>query len=173
MARPTDSELRAEMREKVTQRVERYTRNPTALEHEHLLPLVGEVFGADAAEFFDREGCLPLSTAGFPWPMKPVAARMYALTVLAASVLGSIAAMAVLWNFLAPWVAALIAVLFGVALWFGIPRLTRLFPPADLDERNRLVDVFDAIVTKNNTAAEERATQARMERLLGENDDRL
>lgn len=173
MARPTDSELRAEMRDKLTERVERYTRNPTAQEHEHLLPLVGEVFGDNAAEFFDREGCLPLSTGGFPWPMKSVAARMYALTVLAASVLGSIAAAVVLWNFLAPWVAALVAVLFGVTLWFGIPRLTKLFPPADLEERNRLVGVFDDIATRNRAAAEERAMQARMERLLRENDDRL
>lgn len=155
----------------VAEAVARYARSQNALEHERLLPLVGESFGPDAAEFFDREGCLPLRRGrGFPWPMPEGGARLYALAVFMGSLVGALGAMLGLMNFVDPWAAGLTAVGVGVALWFGIPALTKLFPPADLEERHRLVGAFNEIKTKNRASAEERALQARINRLLSEND---
>ncbi len=164
MTKPTDSEPSTKLRSTVDEAVKRYTRNPNAVEHERLLPLVAEVYGDNVAEFFDREGLLPLIAGDFPWPMKTVTARIYVFGVLATSIVGAIAATLVLRIFLAPWVSVLIAVLFGAALWFAIPNLTKLFPPADLEERNRLVGVFNDICTKNKAAAHKRAMQVPMDR---------
>lgn len=165
---PQDAETQ---RSQVANAVMRYRRNPNALEHERLLTLVAETHGPDAAEFFDREGCLPLSHGrALPWPMRDDTAWLFLTTRGMLSIMASLAALLGLTPILGLLTAFIIAGAVLAALWFGIPALVALVPPSDLQERHRLVQVYDELVQTNYESAEQRALEARMERLLREND---
>lgn len=166
-----------EAKNQIAQRVARYRRDPQPVEHEELVLLIDEFYGRNAAEFFDEEGWLPLTgkvgLGGFPWPMEPLAKSMYAVQVLMWSVIVAFASAVALSRVVDIRIAAVIGVGVGIALWFGAtPLISRLFKPKDLAERQRLVEVFDAITERNTAAAAERAKQARNERQFGRTPDR-
>lgn len=52
----------------------------------------------------------------------------------------------------------------GMAVVSGIPTVHRLFPPADLSERKRLLDVFNEIVERNKSIAAAQSASARAAR---------
>lgn len=142
----------------IAQRVARYRRDPQPVEHEELVLLIDEFYGRNAAEFFDQEARLPLTgkvgLGGFPWPMDPPAKSMYALHVLGWAAIVALAAAWALSRVVDIRIAAVIGVGVGIALWFGAtPLVSRLFKPKDLAERQRLVEVFDAITERNAAAA--------------------
>lgn len=146
----------------VASQVELYRRRPTPLEHERLRPLVAEAFGPGAAEFFDREGRLPLRAGrGLPWPMERLWADTYNLLVLLGSIVAGVVALLSLRTIAHPFIASMAACVVVLLGLFGIPALMKRFPPSDIDERNRLVGVFDEI----SDELDERAIQARRDRL--------
>lgn len=150
----------------IIEKVEHYRRAPDPVTHESLLPLIREVFGADAAEFFDQEGQLPLTSTGLPWPMRQYEARLYTYAILAVSTIGTIAVTAVLLRTSPPLqIAALLAAASGIILWYATPILARIaHVPKDITERRRLVAVYDEIRHNSAAVAAQQALRARRAR---------
>lgn len=161
----------ARERQRVAIQVARYQREPTALEHERLLPLVEKEYGPLAAEFFDQEGCLPLASrigpGNYPWPMRQAGTFQYAMSVLMVSLVTAFVVGWALVNIINIVPAALIGIASGFAVWFAAsPVIGRFFPPQDLPERQRLVQAFAEIQKRYQRAAESEAERNRQTRWI-------
>lgn len=158
-----------EMKRNIEQAVASYRVNPSATEHERLLLAIERFYGPDTAEFFDQEGCLPLSGSGglggYPWPMHAGDTTNYAAGVLMVCMALGVGAFFALASAFGTTVAALAGLGIGVVIWFtASPVIGRLFPRKDSAERHRLVEAFEAIGARNRDAADADAARARTAR---------
>ena len=153
----------------VAHQVRLYQRQPSAAEHERLLPLIGEVYGPLAAEFFDEEDCLPLQDrtgpGSYPWPMRQEETVTYAVSVLMCALLVVLIVSLGL-AIIIPFIPALlIGIAAGFAVWFAAsPVIGRFFPPKDLSERQALVGAFAQVQERHQRTAEAEAARARQAR---------
>lgn len=153
---------------RLAREVARYRQHPSPVEHERLRPLIEHHYGPDSAEFFDQEGCLPLTDhgglGGYPWPMHREAAQGYAISVLMVSAMASLFT----WWLLSlvtglHWALGLaLAATLGGLVYFTFSYVVAvMLLPKDMAERRRLARSFKEIEQRNQETAETKAREAR------------
>lgn len=156
----------ADTKLRLASEVKLYREQPTHVEHERLRPLIEQHYGADSAEFFDQEGCLPLTEhgglGGYPWPMHRESAHAYSISVLMVSVMVPL----ILWwltlGHLAWWLGLILAAALGALTYLTFSYVVAsLFSPNDRAERDRLDQQFREIEQRNRETAEAKAREAR------------
>lgn len=146
------AELVPEMQRRTRRRVAHYRRDPTPERRHELTQEVAECFGRETAEFFMREGRLPLVRYRLPpWPVEiGEGPRVLALLVYLLVSLLLVIGAATFAPLIGPALSLLAALVLVCSLPLTLPLLARPFRPRDYQERARLADVFAEIVERSS-----------------------
>lgn len=139
--------------------------------HEDLYSGISLAHGPVTAEFFDKEGTLPLVTSRtVPWPMTRSEYRTFALSRWSLATVAGLAGVfglapqmtssALVGLALSCLLAVLAAVMFTVAV--GI------FKPSDIDQRHRQLTTFEKMLEAERRKSQTEAERRRAARLLRE-----
>lgn len=152
--------------------IENYEKAPNSFDHEHLLRNIQMLYrDQNVAEFFDQEGCLPLATAA-PYPMKQHESLAFQSWLEWIWLLATCGLLAVATFWLHGTVSLIAAASVSAALILIIPAIAdviwRRRLPDDIQERLRLVNVFEELrrteVWRNERRAKEAAANRRVSR---------